>query len=114
VLRLRLRGGSDDSPAGKPVMNAHVDYTVDTVRTVAERIAPNHLKGGRYRFKAINAGDRSPRGANPLAIVDGSTVTVDLFLCRINSSRAEIAHSYRWNLAYSPRSNDIRARHAAR
>ena len=29
-----VRGGGDDSPAGKrkPVMNAHVDYTVDTVR----------------------------------------------------------------------------------
>ena len=40
-----VRGGGDDSPAGKrkPVMNAHVDYTVDTVRTVAERIAPDRL-----------------------------------------------------------------------
>jgi hypothetical protein len=51
-----VRGGGDDSPAGKrkPVMNAHVDYTVDTVRSVAERIAPEQLKGRGYRFKAIN------------------------------------------------------------
>jgi hypothetical protein len=101
-----VRGGGDDSPAGKrkPVMNAHVDYTVDTVRTVAERIAPDHLKGGRYRFKAINVWRPiAPVERNPLAIVDGSTVTQDdLFLCRINSSRAEIAHSYGWNLAHSP------------
>jgi hypothetical protein len=97
-----VRGGGDDSPAGKrkPVMNAHVD---DTVRTVAERIVPHVLKGGRYRFKAINVWRPiAPVERNPLAIVDGSTVARgDLFLCRINSSRAEIAHSYGWNLAYS-------------
>jgi hypothetical protein len=73
------------------------------VRTVAERIVPHVLKGGRYRFKAINVWRPiAPVERNPLAIVDGSTVARgDLFLCRINSSRAEIAHSYGWNLAYS-------------
>ena len=101
-----VRGGGDDLPAGKrkPVMNAHVDYTVDTVRTVAERIAPDHLKGRRYRFKAINVWRPIALvERNPLAIVDGATVTQgDLCLCRINSSRAETAQSYGWNLAYSP------------
>ena len=100
-----VRGGGDDSPAGKrkPVMNAHVDYTVETARAVAERIAPDHLRGRSYRFKAINVWRPiAPVERNPLAIVDGSTVARDdLFLCRINSSRAETAHSYGWNLAYN-------------
>ena len=74
----RVRGGGDDSPAGKrkPVMNAHVDYTVDTVRTVAERIAPDHLKGRGYRLEAINVWRPiAPVERNPLAMsrLDGDT-----------------------------------------
>jgi hypothetical protein len=101
-----VRGGGDDSPAGKraPVMNAHVDYTVETAKTVAERIAPDELKGAHWRFKAINVWRPiAPVERNPLALVDGSTVTQgDLFLCRLNASRSEVAESYGWNLAYSP------------
>src|SRR4051812_7202579 len=101
-----VRGGPDNSPAGKrqPVMNAHVDYTVDTAGAVAERIAPPHLKGTRYGFKAINVWRPiAPVERNPLAVVDGSTVTrEDLFLCRLNASRSGMADSYGWNMAYSP------------
>jgi hypothetical protein len=101
-----VRGGGDDSPAGKrgPVWNAHVDYTVETARTVAERIAPDELKGARWRFKAINVWRPiEPVERNPLALVDGSTVVQgDLFLCRLNASRSEVAESFGWNLAYSP------------
>jgi hypothetical protein len=101
-----VRGGGDDSPAGKraPVMNAHVDYNIETAKGVADRIAPDHLKGRNWRFKAVNVWRPiAPVERNPLALVDGSTVSKDdLFLCRLNASRSGMADSYGWNLAYSP------------
>ena len=101
-----VRGGPDNSPAGKrqPVMNAHIDYTVDTAGAVAERIAPDHIKGTRYGFKAINVWRPiAPVECNPLAVVDGSSVVrEDLRLCRLNASRSGMADSYGWNMAYSP------------
>jgi hypothetical protein len=101
-----VRGGPDNSPAGKrqPVMNAHIDYTVDTAGAVAERIAPDHLKGTNYRFRAINVWRPiAPVERNPLAVVDGASVTRnDLFLCRLNASRSGMADSYGWNMAHSP------------
>jgi hypothetical protein len=102
-----VRGGGDDTPAGKraPVMNVHVDYTVETAQGVADRIAPEHLNGRKWRFKAVNVWrPLAPVERNPLALVDGSTVTKDdLFLCQLKASRSEMEDSYGWNVGYSPK-----------
>ncbi len=104
-----IRNDGPDAPAGsrRPVFNAHVDYDLPTIRSVARKMlgpeAAERYENGRIVlinvWRPIVTVEK-----NPLALIDASTVAPrDLIFGPIGGkSVADVPNAAGYNLAHNP------------
>ncbi|MCY1296567.1 hypothetical protein D9M68_530020 [compost metagenome] len=107
VFGEQVRGAAEggQTNARTPAMNTHVDYDIPTAHAIAQLYAPEEHKA-RYlsgRWMIINVWrPLKTIERNPLAVVDGSTVTRnDQHLCKLLATRSGVSPAFGFNISYS-------------